>query len=131
MQFINKEGFQDSFYKDIIRINYDSITKNQLINDFGYSYLMLKYGEIKTRDHNGQSVEIPEVFIKTSGDFFYVDAYPESSWITFELPATFFHKVTSLNASQNINKLVNLSEFVDRALIEKLHNLLEDCNAVD
>lgn len=130
MQFIHQENFTDPFFKDIIRIDYDFITKNQLISDFGYSYLMLKYGKMNTWDHQRNSIHIPDVFIKTTGDFFYVDAYPGSSWITFELPATFFHKVTNLNASKYINKLLDLKEFIEPEVVDKLYKQLADSHEI-
>ena len=91
---------------------------------------MVKYGKIETWDHKENSIDIPNVFIKTTGDFFYVDAYPGSSWITFELPATFFHKVTNLNASKYINKLLDLKKIIDPSQVDKLYEQLADSHDV-
>jgi len=131
MHFINDPNFQHPFFKDLVRIDYPQGAPEQLINDFGYSYLMLRYGEFNAKDHHLAEIVIPEVFVKPTGDYFFVTAHPGSAWISFELPPTFFHKVTRYKTSDCRNQLIDLSEIVDEGAIRELYTQLKGADQVD
>ena len=106
MKFINYPNFRHSFYKDVTRINYAEDMSSQLISDYGYTYIMLRYGNIEAFNHKGKKVEVPEVFIKGTGDFFTVKAYKNSSWLSFELPNHILHNVTKIHSKKTETPLL-------------------------
>lgn len=131
MQFIHNKNFTHSFYKDVTRINYKEDMSSQVISDYGYTYIMLRYGTIESFNHKGQKVEVPEVFIKGTGDFFTVKAYKNSSWLSFELPNHILHNVTKIHSTKNRNKLIDLSLYVEEDLIKNLYEALRDVHKTE
>jgi len=69
LDFIHNPNFKHPFYKDATRINYLEDMSSQLISDYGYTYIMLRYGNIEAFNFRGKRVDIPEVFVKGTGDF--------------------------------------------------------------
>lgn len=125
MQFINNPNFNHSFFKDVTRINYLEDAKPQLISDYGYTYIMIRYDKIEAFNYKNQQVNIPEVFIKGTGDFFNVKAYKDSSWLSFELPNHILHNVTKIHSSKNRNTFIDLSLYVDEDIIDLLYKSLK------
>jgi hypothetical protein len=132
MEFINDLNFEHSFFKDVIRINYTTEMPLKCINDYGYSYLMFRYGNFDAYDYQGNAIEIPKIFVKGTGDYFNVKAYGNSCWISVELPNHGFHNVTNLIAKKYRNKLIDLYHYVDATLLDKLYyELYEDQTVED
>jgi AraC-like DNA-binding protein len=131
MQFINDSDFNHSFFKDIIRINYTYDMPFQCINDYGYSYLMFRYGKFEALDYNGTAIEIPRIFVKGTGDYFNVKAYENSVWISVELPNHVLHNITNLIAKKCRNKLINLYKYVDETALNKLYYELYEANHIE
>lgn len=131
MQFIHNKNFTHSFYKDVTRINYAEDMSSQLISDYGYTYIMLRYGTIESFNHKGQKVEVPEVFIKGTGDFFTVKAYKNSSWLSFEMPNHILHNVTKIHSIKNRNKLIDLSLYVEEDTINSLYESLRNVDQIE
>lgn len=131
MKFINNKNFKHSFYKDVTRINYIEDMSSQLISDYGYTYIMLRYGNIEAFNYKGIKVNVPEVFIKGTGDFFTVKAYKNSSWLSFELPNHILHNVTKIHSKKNRNTFIDLSLYVDEDIIKSLYTALRDVNNID
>lgn len=121
MNFINDPNFKHSFYKDATRIDYTKKMPPLLINDYGYTYLMLRYGRIDAFDKKGRLVEVPSVFVKGTGDYFTVTAYEDSSWLSFELPNHILHNITKIHSTKNRNRLIDLSLYVDEDIVELLY----------
>jgi AraC-like DNA-binding protein len=130
MKFINYPNFRHSFYKDVTRINYAEDMSSQLISDYGYTYIMLRYGNIEAFNHKGKKVEVPEVFIKGTGDFFTVKAYKNSSWLSFELPNHILHNVTKIHSKKNRNTFIDLNLYVEEEIIKSLYVSLRDINNI-
>lgn len=130
MQFINNPVFNHSFYKDVTRINYSEDMPSQLISDYGYTYIMLRYGNIEAFNYKGKKVDIPEVFIKGTGDFFTVKAYKNSSWLSFELPNHILHNVTKIHSKKNRNTFIDLSLYVDDEIIKSIYESLRRVNSI-
>lgn len=131
MNFINNSNFTHSFYKDVTRINYSEDMSSQLISDYGYTYIMLRYGTIEAFNHKGTRVEVPEVFIKGTGDFFTVKAYKNSSWLSFEMPNHVLHNVTKIHSIKNRNALIDLSLYVEEEIINSLYESLRNVNQIE
>ena len=131
MKFINNKNFKHSFYKDVTRINYPEDVSSQLISDYGYTYIMLRYGNIEAFNHKGKKVDVPEVFIKGTGDFFTVKAYKNSSWLSFELPNHILHNVTKIHSKKNRNTFIDLSLYVDEEIIKSLYEALREVHKVE
>ncbi len=104
---------------------------SQLISDYGYTYIMLRYGNIEAFNYKGKKVEVPEVFIKGTGDFFTVKAYKNSSWLSFELPNHILHNVTKIHSKKNRNTFVDLSLYVEEEVISSLYSTLREVNAIE
>lgn len=130
MKFINNSNFQHSFYKDVTRINYAEDMSSQLISDYGYTYIMLRYGTIEAFNYKGKKVEVPEVFIKGTGDFFTVKAYKNSSWLSFELPNHILHNITKIHSKKNRNTLIDLSLYVGDEITKSLYESLREVNEI-
>jgi AraC-like DNA-binding protein len=120
MNFTHNPNFSHPFFKDIIRIDYADGAAEQLINDFGYSYLMFRVGDFLASDFNRKNVSIPKVFLKPTGNYFYVTAPKNGVWISLEMPTTCFHRITKLQTSEASNKLHDLSQFLPKELVERL-----------
>lgn len=131
MEFIHKVKFQHSFFKDVVRIDYTQGSPEKIINDFGYSYLMLVYGDFTAKDPNGEEIYIPEVFVKPTGDYFLVSAKPGGIWITFEMPPTFFHKVTGFKTCDCKNYLQDLTGIISGGIATNLYEDLKDKRTID
>ena len=131
MEFINDVNFNHSFFKDIIRINYTSDMPLQCINDYGYSYIMFRYGDLETYDYQNNQIEIPKAFVKGTGDFFKVKAYKECSWISVELPNHSFHNITNLVAKKYRNKLIDLYDYIDASILDKLYYELYESQSIE
>lgn len=121
MEFLNDKNFAHPFIEDITRINYSNDMPIEHISDYGYSYIMLRYGKIKTYNYKNSQVKIPEVFIKGTGDFFKVQAFKESSWLSFELPNHVLYNVTQIPSTKNRNKLLDLSLFIEEKITSDLY----------
>ena len=126
MEFINDPHFKHTFFKDATRIDYTKKAPPLLINDYGYTYIMLCYGHFDALNKKGQLVDIPQVFIKGTGDYFTITAYENSTWLSFELPNHILYNVTKIHSIKNRNKLIDLSLYVDKEIIESLHTSLKD-----
>lgn len=126
MIFINDTNFKHSFYKDATRIDYTKKMPPLLINDYGYTYIMLRYGRFDAYDKKGRLIEVPPVFIKGTGDYFSVTAYEDSSWLSFELPNHILHNVTKIHSTKNRNKLIDLSLYVSEETLDLLYASLRD-----
>lgn len=126
MEFINDKNLKHSFFKDITRINYSEDMEPNLINDYGYSYIMLIYGEFESLNFRNEKVEIPKFFVKGTGDYFTVTAKKNSSWLSFEMPNHFLHNITKIHSTQNRNQLIDLSLYVEKEVIDTLYNELRD-----
>lgn len=131
MQFISNSNFKHSFFKDIVRINYEHEMPLQCINDYGYSYIMFKYGHFDAFDYKADPIDIPKVFVKGTGDFFNVKAYENSSWISIELPNHSFYNITNLIAKKHRNKLIDLYDYIDTSILDKLYFELYEANTVE
>ncbi|QTE24338.1 helix-turn-helix domain-containing protein [Polaribacter cellanae] len=131
MIFIHNENFRHSFYKDVTRINYIEDMSSQLISDYGYTYIMLRYGNIEAFNNEGKKVEVPKVFIKGTGDYFTVKAYKNSSWLSFELPNHILHNVTKIHSFKNRNKLIDLSLYVDDDVVKSMYENLREVNSIE
>lgn len=93
----------------------------QCINDYGYSYIMFRFGAFEAYDYKDNPIKIPKVFVKGTGDFFNVKAYKNSTWISLELPNHSFHNITRLFAKHFRNKLIDLYDFVDACILDRLY----------
>lgn len=131
MQFINNPSLKHYFFKDVVRINYLQDVEPQLISDYGYTYIMVRYGKFKAFDYKGNTLEIPKVFIKGTGDFFNVQAFKDSSWLTFELPNHVLHNITKIHSTINRNKLIDLALYVDLDIINSLYKHLREANGIE
>lgn len=131
MDFIHNASFKHHFYKDVTRINYLADMPSQLISDYGYTYIMLRYGNIEAFNYKGEKVAIPKVFIKGTGDFFNVKAYKDSSWLSFELPNYILHNVTKIETTKIRNTLKDLSLYVKEDVVKSLHNTLREVNSIE
>jgi AraC-like DNA-binding protein len=130
MEFINDTKFDHSFFKDIIRINYQVDMPFQSINDYGYSYIMFTYGRFEAYNHKNQLIHVPKVFVKGTGDFFNVKAYKDSVWISVELPNHTLHNITNLIAKKCRNQLIDLYDYVDKAILDQLYYQLFEANTI-
>lgn len=131
MNFIHSKNFKHHFYKDVTRINYLEDMPSQLISDYGYTYIMLRYGNIEAFNYKDKKIEIPKVFIKGTGDFFNVKAYKNSSWLSFELPNYILYNVTKIAATKNRNTLKDLSFYVKEDVVKSLHNTLREVHSIE
>lgn len=131
MKFINISNIKHPFYKDVTRINYLEDTPPQVISDYGYTYIMMRFGNIKAFNHKDQEVHIPKVFIKGTGDFFRVEASKNSSWLSFELPNHTLHNVTKIHSKNNRNTLIDLTSYVDEKIVESLYSSLKEINSIE
>lgn len=131
MQFINQSNFKHPVFGDVVRINYNQNTPKHLINDFGYSYIMLTYGEFEAWDKKGNQINIPKIFTKCSGDYFHVKVQKNSAWISIELPNHAFYNITKLNTTKCRNKLFDLYEYLPKDLLDSLYESLKDENNID
>lgn len=131
MQFINKLDFEHNIFGDIVRINYPQDTPKQLINDFGYSYIMITYGKFRAWEPKGKEIIIPKIFTKCTGDYFLIEAEKNCSWISVELPTHLFHKITDLNAKDSRNNLFNLYNLLPKELLDKIYLKLKYENNID
>ncbi len=122
MEFINDVNFEHSFFKDIIRINYKADMPLQCINDYGYSYIMFRFGDLEAYDYQNNLVPVPKIFVKGTGDYFNIKAYKDSTWISIELPTHSFHNITKLIAKNYRNKLIDLYDYVDSSILDELYN---------
>ncbi|SFN61681.1 Helix-turn-helix domain-containing protein [Bizionia echini] len=131
MEFINKPNFEHSFFNDIVRINYNCEAAPQVINDFGYSYIMIRYGYFEARNNQGEYIAIPRIFTKCTGDFFSVKAATNSSWISIELPNGAFHNITKLITKNQRNKLIDLYDYIPAEILDTLYVALENENEIE
>ncbi|MGY5352210.1 helix-turn-helix domain-containing protein [Wenyingzhuangia sp. IMCC45533] len=131
MEFINNKNFKHTFYKDATRINYTENMLPNLINDYGYSYLMLRYGRIDACNFKNKTVTVPKVFVKGTGDYFTVTAFKDSSWLSFELPNHILHNITKIHAVKNRNKLISLCNYVEEDIVKALYNELADIHHIE
>lgn len=131
MKFINKNNFSHPFYKDIIRIDYIQDMPPQLISDYGYTYIMIRYGNIEAFNNKGKKVAIPKVFVKGTGDFFTVKAFKDSSWISFELPNHVLYNITKIHSKKNRNKFIDLNLYVEENIISSLYKSLQFIYNID
>ncbi|MEO1254491.1 MAG: AraC family transcriptional regulator, partial [Bacteroidota bacterium] len=131
MEFIHNPEFQHPFFKDVVRIDYHQGSPQKIINDFGYSYLMMIYGDFYAIDPKEGSIHVPRIFVKPTGDYFRVTSPVKGIWITFEMPPTFFHKVTGLKTREYRNVLKDLNEIITDGLPMKLYNELENKKAIE
>ena len=131
MKFINNKNFKHSFYKDVTRINYVEDMSSQLISDYGYTYIMLRYRTIEAFNHKGKKVDIPEVFIKGTGDYFTVKAYKNSSWLSFELPNHILHNVTKIHSKKNRNTFIDLNLYIEEDVIKSLYESLRSIDSIE
>ncbi|RMB58038.1 AraC family transcriptional regulator [Dokdonia sinensis] len=131
MQFLHDPNFSHSFFLDVTRIDYQQDMPAQVINDYGYSYIMFRYGTIDAFDHNGAQVAVPEKFIKGTGDFFTVKAYKEATWISIELPNHILHSITKIHGVKNRNKLIDLSLYVDDDTLDSLYHKLATAMTIE
>lgn len=131
MDFINNSTFKHYFYKDVTRINYFDSMPLHLINDYGYSYIMIRYGNIKAFNYKGKEVNIPNVFIKGTGDYFTVKAHKDSSWISFEMPNHIIHNVTNIDSKKSRNTFIDLSQYVENEVVESLYIALRHENSIE
>jgi AraC-like DNA-binding protein len=92
---------------------------------------MLRYGTIEAFNYKGKKVEVPEVFIKGTGDFFTVKAYKNSSWLSFELPNHILHNVTKIHSKKNRNTFIDLNLYVDEDIVTSLYESLRNINSID
>lgn len=130
MNFIHDPQFKHHFFKDFVRIDYPDGAPTQLINDFGYSYIMFCYGPWQAVIKDGTSIPVPLALIKPTGDYFRVTAPKEGVWLTFEMPTTYFHAITGLETSQNTNNLVDLKTVLPSDLVDQLTNSLADVKQI-
>lgn len=130
MEFINNPKLQHSFFKDVIRINYQNDMPPQLISDYGYTYIMFVYGRIDAYNFKNQQVEVPKALVKGTGDFFNIQAFKESSWLTFELPNHVLYNITQIDSVKNRNTFFDLSNYIGKEKVEVLYENLEDINDV-
>lgn len=121
MEFINSLNLNHSFIKDIVRIDYSADMPLQCINDNGYSYIMFRFGDFEAYDHKNNLIKIPKIFVKGTGDFFNVKAYENSTWISVELPNHSLRNITKLVAKKSRNKLIDLYDYVDASILDKLY----------
>lgn len=131
MEFIHNPEFEHHFFKDVVRIDYHQKSPQKIINDFGYSYLMMIYGDFTAIDPDGGDIHVPRIFVKPTGDYFRVQAPQNGIWITFEMPPTFFHKVTDLKTSEHRNFLKDLNEIITNGLPMKLYEELEEKKSIE
>jgi AraC-like DNA-binding protein len=131
MEFINDSSFEHSFFKDIVRINYTAEMPMQCINDYGYSYLMFRFGKFDAFDYKNNFIEIPKVFVKGTGDYFNVKAYENSTWLSVELPNHSLHNITNLIAKKCRNKLIDLYDYVGASILDKLYYEIYECNSIE
>lgn len=124
MEFITDPKLNHDHFKDIIRINYLEDASIQTISDYGYSYLMLVYGEIKAWNYLGEEVQVPRVLVKGTGDYFKIQAMADSSWLTFEMPNQCLHSITGLPAVKSRNVLHKLDDFIDPVQVSMLYDEL-------
>lgn len=130
MEFINDKSIKHSFFKDITRINYTEDMPVNLINDYGYSYIMMVYGKIEAKNYKNESVYIPKIFTKGTGDYFSVTAYKNSSWLSFEMPNHCLHNISKIHSTKNRNQLLDLSSYVEEDLLKSLYHELSDIHHV-
>lgn len=130
MKFINDLNFEHSFIKDIVRIDYTADMPMQCINDYGYSYIMFRFGDFDAYDYRNNPIEIPKIFVKGTGDFFNVKAYKNSTWLSVELPNHSLHNITKLIAKKCRNKLIDLYDYVDASILDKLYYEIYENNTV-
>lgn len=121
MEFINELNFNHSFIKDIVRIDCAADMPLQCVNDYGYSYIMFRYGNFEAFDYQNNPIKIPKIFVKGTGDFFNIKAYKNSTWVSVELPNHSFHNITKLIATKWRNKLIDLYDYVDDSILDKLY----------
>ena len=120
MNFINDPNLEHPFFKDVIRIDYTSDMPVQFINDYGYSYIMLCYGNFDALDFEDNLVRVPKILTKGTGDYFRITAHKDCVWITFEVKNHVLHNITGKNSSSLRNKFIDLSNFVPKEICEKL-----------
>lgn len=121
MRFINELNFNHSFIKDIVRIDYEADMPLQCVNDYGFSYIMFRFGDFEAYDYQNNPVPIPKIFVKGTGDFFNVKAYNKSTWISIELPNHSLYNITKLIATKCRNKLIDLYDYVNASILDKLY----------
>lgn len=126
MNFINYPNLVHPFFKDVIRIDYNSDMPTQFINDYGYSYIMLCYGKFDALDFENKVVEVPKILTKGTGDYFRITAHKDCIWITFEVKNHVLHNITGKNSSSLRNKFTDLSNFVPKEICEKLIQELKE-----
>ncbi|WP_026776506.1 helix-turn-helix domain-containing protein [Polaribacter sp. Hel_I_88] len=131
MEFLHKEDFQHTLFKDITRINYLEDMPEQLISDYGYTYIMLRYGNIEAFNYLDKKVAIPRVFVKGTGDYFMVKGCSNSSWLSIELPNYLLYNITKIHSIKNRNQLIDLSLYVEDDVIESLYTALETIQDID
>jgi AraC-like DNA-binding protein len=131
MEFLHKENFKHPLFKDITSINYLEDMPSQLISDYGYTYIMLRYGNIDAFNYQNKRIEIPRVFVKGTGDYFTVKGYSNSSWLSIELPNYMLYNITKIHSIKNRNQLIDLSLYVEDDLIESLYTALESIQDID
>lgn len=131
MDFISDPNFTHYFFKDVIRIDYAADMPTQLINDYGYSYLMLCYGKFDAIDYQGNFVEVPQVLTKGTGDYFRIKAYEGSIWITFEVKNHVLHNITGKNITSLRNRFSDLSKYVPKDVCNNLFNELKDVKDIE
>ncbi|APY09717.1 AraC family transcriptional regulator [Winogradskyella sp. J14-2] len=130
MQFIVQKDYNHTFFRDVIRINYNHDVPLQCINDYGYSYIMIRYGKFDAYDYKNNPITIPKIFVKGTGDYFNVKAYEDSVWISVELPNHALHNITNLIARNCRNKLIDLNDYVDTDCLDRLYYELYDSNTI-
>ncbi len=131
MEFINDPNFNHHFYKDAIRINYPDGAPTQLINDFGYSYIMFCYGPWEAMIKDGSNINVPVALVKPTGDYFRVTAPKGGVWVTFEMPTTYYHAITGLETADHSNYLTDLKTSLPDDLVEHLTKELTDVQEID
>ena len=131
MNFINDPNFKHSFIKDVVRIDYRTEVPLQCINDYGYSYIMFRFGKFEAYDYQNAPIEIPKVFVKGTGDFFKVKAYKNSTWLSVELPNHCLHNITNRIAKKCRNQLIDLYDYIDPSILDQLYYEIYESQTIE
>lgn len=131
MHFINDPNFTHPFFKDVIRIDYSSDMPTQIINDYGYSYIMLCYGKFDALDFKDNLVTVPRILTKGTGDYFRITAHKDCTWITFEVKNHVLHNITNKNVTRLRNKFVDFSNYIPKKNSENLFEELKETKEIN
>lgn len=131
MKFISSSNLNHPFFKDVVRIDYDSDMPPYLINDYGYSYLMFCYGTYIAMDHTDTEVAVPKKLVKGTGDYFNITAHQGNIWITFEIQNHVLYNITGVPAVKSRNVLYNLEDYVSPIVLDELYEALRDVHDIN